>query len=192
MEIKKLKKNMMEQIKEAQIKLGYTRESIRLYYPMESILALTGINSQDPASLCEELCAAFAQEMELHPKFSVTGTDRIEVSIPPEGVEFVKNHVSDPLFLKNLIHLFTVHPHCSIQEIQEIFSKYAENYIYEEMPKGSDFDCVMYFPQKNLHNDTHFDEYFYCFKEEMGHISYHRFMKEDYDNLRNCSERNTK
>ena len=39
--------NMIDQIKEAQIKLGYARESVRLYYPVESLNRLMGTTARD-------------------------------------------------------------------------------------------------------------------------------------------------
>ena len=45
------------------------------------------------------------------------------------------------------------------------------------MPEGSDFDEALYF------EDPSIDEYYYCVKEEMGHLIYHRFLKEDYQKL---------
>ena len=37
---KGLLENLIEQIKEAQLKLGYARETIRLYFPVSSLCAL--------------------------------------------------------------------------------------------------------------------------------------------------------
>ena len=45
------------------------------------------------------------------------------------------------------------------------------------MPEGSDFDEVLYF------KDASVDAYYYCVKEEMGQTIYHRFTKEDMENL---------
>ena len=47
----------------------------------------------------------------------------------------------------------------------------------EKKPEGSDFDEVLYF------KDASVDAYYYCVKEEMGHTIYHRFTKEDMENL---------
>ena len=34
----KLLKNMTDQVKEAQLKLGYAKETVRLYYPVDSLI----------------------------------------------------------------------------------------------------------------------------------------------------------
>jgi hypothetical protein len=41
-DFKELENNIIEVIKEEQIKLGYASETIRLYYPLESICNLLG------------------------------------------------------------------------------------------------------------------------------------------------------
>lgn len=169
----RLFKNITDQIKEAQLKLGYAKETIRLYYPPASLYALTGIHTADSQKMCDELKNIFTADICLHPAFFVRG-DRIEASIPPEGAEYVHHHVEDPLFLKDLITLFHQNPHSPMEEIKAVFNRHNETFICETMPPNSDFDCVMYFPNGEP------DEYYYCFKEEMGHVIYHRFMKEDY------------
>ena len=40
MNYKKLRNNMIDQIKEAQMKLGYVKETVRLYYPLSSLCNL--------------------------------------------------------------------------------------------------------------------------------------------------------
>ena len=42
MRFEKLEQNIIDMIKEEQAKLGYRKESIRLYYPLSSLVHLTG------------------------------------------------------------------------------------------------------------------------------------------------------
>ena len=42
MKFDKLEQNIIDMIKEEQAKLGYRRENIRLYYPLSSLVHLTG------------------------------------------------------------------------------------------------------------------------------------------------------
>ena len=41
-EYQKLEQNLIDLIKEEQMKLGYQKETIRLYYPVDSLLRLLG------------------------------------------------------------------------------------------------------------------------------------------------------
>lgn len=171
----KLIQNVKDQIKEAQIKLGYVEETVRLYYPAASLNLLLGINAES----AEELKTF----LETEPAFSDTGLGklhfavcdgRIELSVSPKGVEYVHREVENPAFLTELITFFQNHHTCTKEEICPLFCKYDKDYVCEKMPEGMDFDYVVYF------RDGKVDPYYYCMKEEMGHTVYHRFMKEDY------------
>ncbi len=50
MERDKLIANMTDQIKEAQLKLGYAEETVRLYYPLSSLRMLLGVEGADGTS----------------------------------------------------------------------------------------------------------------------------------------------
>ena len=43
----RLIKNMTDQVKEAQLKLGYAPETVRLYYPVASLNEILGTSAQD-------------------------------------------------------------------------------------------------------------------------------------------------
>ena len=170
----KLIQNIIGQIKESQIKLGYVRETVRLYYPVSSLNALMGGRAKDPEEMMKELGEDSSLEKsglgKLH--FDIH-KGRIEISVPPEGVEYVHREIEDPAFLVDMIQLFRQHHHCSLSDICHIFETYSSDYVCEKMPEGTDFDYVLYF------KDLSIDEYCYCIKEEMDHMIYHRFTKED-------------
>lgn len=174
----KLIENMRDQIKEAQIKLGYVKETVNLYYPVSSLNALTGLHEKSAEELAGILESepAFSKTLLGSLKFSVH-KGRIEVRIPPEGSEYVRYKVESPAFLTDMIKLFSEHHSCKLPDICAVFARYSSDYVCEKMPDGMDFDYVLYF------RDTRIDAYYYCVKEEMGHTIYHRFTKEDYQEL---------
>ena len=45
----------------------------------------------------------------------------------------------------------------------------------ERMPQNEEFDWLVYF------EDGKPDAFFYCLKDDMGHVTYHRFTREDYE-----------
>ena len=55
MNVDKLTENIVDQIKEAQIKLGYAKETVRLYYPAESLCTLMGMEPMDTKRLLDYL-----------------------------------------------------------------------------------------------------------------------------------------
>lgn len=174
----RLVQNIIDQIKEAQIKLGYIKETVRLYYPAESICDLLVMNETNASKLLEMLQAdeKLAGTGLGQLKFAVHD-GRIEVSVPPQGAEYVHRNVEDPDFLREMIELFAKHHGCTKTEICEVFEKYSKDYVCRSMPEGMDFDYVLYFRDETI------DPYYYCVKEELGHTIYHRFTREDYRRL---------
>lgn len=173
----RLIKNILDQVKEAQLKLGFAKETVRLYYPVSSLNQLLLTDAETPKEMLQLLRDAdlFA-ELPGTPGFRISA-GRLEISVPPETVCYVHEELEEPAFLKAMIELFSHHHACTREKIQELFGGFNPAYVLEEMPEGSDFDYVMYFPDRVP------DEYFYCIKEEMGHTIYHRFMEEDYRQL---------
>lgn len=175
MQTERFVKNMTDQVKELQIKLGYAKETVRLYYPISSLNALLGMSFSDDREGRKVLQKALEQELQQY-VFTIH-ENRMEVTISPEEAERIHLYEETSPFLQELVNLFQTNHHCSLEEICKVFASYPEEYVCEEMPEGTDFDYVIYF------KDLSVDEYFYCIKMEMGHTIYHRFMKEDYEQL---------
>ena len=170
----RLEKNLADQMKEAQLKLGYEEETMRLYYPVASLNLLLGTDCEKAGEMKETLEKLFAEpESRLGKLEFAVRADRIEVSVPPEGARYVLEHLGDVAFLQEIVSLFSDSHGKSVEDVKQVFGKFGA-YVCEQMPEGSDFDQVLYF------EDPSVDEYYYCVKEEMGHLIYHRFLKEDY------------
>ena len=168
--------NLTEQIKEAQLKLGYAEETIRLYFPVQSMCDLLRIELRSG----EELVALLKEGGEFENtvlgslSFALCKDDRIEVCIPASGAAHVHEQVSNPPFLESIIELFRRNHSLTIEEICECFASFNAQYVCEKMEPGTDFDYVLYFPDHNP------DAWYYCVKIEMGHTIYHRFTEADY------------
>ncbi len=178
MDTAKLEKDLIDQIVELQVKLGYAYESTRFYYKVSSLNAMVGADAPDAASLCDMLAAEHALAGSVLGEVGFgTHEDRIEVRIPPQGAKYVHEHVETPAFLADLIGLFMSCHHPAKADICALFAKHSPSYVVDDMPEGSEFDYAVHF------EDASVDAHFYCFKEEMGHVIYHRFVKEDYERL---------
>lgn len=195
MERDKLIANMTDQIKEAQLKLGYAEETVRLYYPLSSLCMLLGVEGADSGDRISAGFAADAEAVLADLKAELEGWedcplgklsvclhgDRVEIGISPEGVRYVHEQVKDPAFLSALIGLFQTKHHCSIEDVCKVFEGFQEDYVCEKLSREAaermGFDYVLYF------KDGMVDAYYYCIKEEMGHTVYHRFTREDYERL---------
>ena len=88
-----LEKNIIEVIKEEQLKIGYRNETIRLYYPIESICNLFG-NSYTIAELADVLnqFCEFVKERLGNVEHSNVGM-RFCFIIPPKGVDYVHEFI---------------------------------------------------------------------------------------------------
>ena len=173
----RLEQNLIDQIKEAQLKLGFEEETMRLYYPVASLNLLLGTACETPKEMARKLEELFADGKSALGTMSFrVSAGRIEVSVPPEGARYVHEHMGDVAFLKAIIELFS-NPHDkSVEDVKAVFARFGA-YICEEMPEGADFDEALHFVDPSV------DAYYYCVKQEMGHLIYHRFLKEDYEKL---------
>ena len=169
----RLIENIKDQIKEAQMKLGYTKESLRFYYPVDTLKSMLRVDASNADEMLEILGSEMFQNTELGKLSFASHKHRIEVSVSPEGAEYVHKNMEEPKFLKALIALFGTNHHCKIEDVDALFKSFSPNYICKKMPESCDFDVVFYFA------DWKIDAYYYCVKEEMGHTIYHRFTRED-------------
>ena len=101
--------------------------------------------------------------------------DRFCFHILPEGVEYVHENTKENEFIRELVNLVAKHG-CTIDQIYELFTAHADRGGREEMDNG-EFDERIWF------QDDADDPYYYCFKQEGGHMIYHRFLPEDYEDF---------
>lgn len=173
MNYKRLEKNIIDNIKEAQIKLGFDNRPMSFNYTESSLKNL--LATDDIESALED--------------FSVNAVDRLGkitfhkiktgfcLTVSEKGTSYV-NTLDGFEFIKEFIN--TVRKHgISIDDVIAVFKKYSDNVVIEEKHNG-EFDYLIYFA------DGVPDDYYYCItlEEEIDghiHITYHRFIKEDYE-----------
>lgn len=175
MSYEKLGQSLIDWMKEQQAKLGYRKESIRLYYPLSSLNHLFG--SADTAEEMQERLDHFPEEwMQKLGKVKATHSgERFCFRIPEEGSEYVHAHMGKEEFIVKLVGLMWNHG-VTMDQIQALFEEVAEGVRVERVEHG-EFDYVIRFPE------GHEDPYYYCFKDEGCHITYHRFLPEDYEDF---------
>lgn len=101
--------------------------------------------------------------------------DRFCFHILPEGVEYVHENTKENEFIRELVNLVAKHG-CMIDQIYELFTAHSDRVGREKMDNG-EFDERIWF------QDDADDPYYYCFKQEGGHMIYHRFLPEDYEDF---------
>ena len=168
-----LKKSMIDAIEEGQLKLGYRDETIRLYYPLESLCALTG-KKLDAAQMMRELEAFFTEDEAELGKIEISRRGyRFCLAVGPKGAAWVHAHTNPNGFLAAFIAAIGRHG-CTMDELLAVFNRYGDRVHVEELHNG-EFDWLISF------EDGQPDAYRYCIADEGCHLTYHRFTKEDYE-----------
>lgn len=168
-----LEKSITGVICEQQIKLGYRREAVRIYYPLDSLNAILG-TEDSLMQMIEHLHDFSEYVLERIGEVEITSDgERFCFVIPPSGSEYIHTHCASEPFLNELIEMLRRHD-VNMDDIFSVFDKYSSK-VHKEKVKTNEFDYLLYF------EDGKPDEYYYCFTEEGKHVTYHRFTKQDYE-----------
>ncbi len=170
MNFERLEKNITDNIKEAQLKIGFDNKPVSFNYMLSSLSHLLG--EKLDFEQAEEILKDFSEYFCDH--LGGISSERIKngfcITVPEKGGAYV-NGLDGYDFITEFVEAVRRHG-TTIPEILDIFRKYGE--ITVKKVKSEEFDCLVFF------NDGKPEEYFYCLADEGGHVSYHRFIKEDY------------
>lgn len=187
-----LRQHIFDTIKEWQMKIGSRDESIRLYYPAVSLMNLlrlgdkagTGDKKPEGEARLGELDGAlliFAQDVEPllgKIRFSRQG-ERYCIEVPEKGCAYIANAVPEPEFLKRFLSVITAKD-STLEQIRACFQDFAGMYglgYTEEDKEGEGAGHVFYFSSAVP------EPYIYCVEEDEFGLTYHRFTREDYEDL---------
>jgi hypothetical protein len=176
LEFLRLEQNICDVIKEEQIKLGYRKEVIRLYYPLLSLnrFLKTNLDIEGMKKALNEFCSA-AQHKLGKIEISHVG-ERFCFCLSPEISEYIHTHTEQSGFLYDFIATVSRH-NVSMEEVIRQFQKYSDCVHVEKVEHG-EFDYLVYF------EDGKPDAFRYCLTDEGCHIIYHRFTIDDYNDFR--------
>lgn len=172
-----LKKNLIDVIKESQIKIGFTKNDVALYYPLNALnnILESNFSKEEMMEVLNKFTSYAADELgKINFSF---GDERFCIKIPAEGVEYVHTKIETPMHLKEFIDYISQHKG-TIEGIVDIFKKYSDNVVCKEYPDNDEFNYLVYFGNGSP------DDYRYCINIEFGHITYHRFTPNDFDELK--------
>lgn len=165
--------NIVDVIEEGQLKLGYRAESIRLYYPLDSLNRFLG-TQQDAEGMMKALVALCAQYAGRLGDIAVSRRGkRFCLTVPPEGAAYVHAHTDEDGFLARFIAMMARHG-TRMEEVIALFRSCSPCVQVAEMRNG-EFDYLIRF------EDGEPDAYYYLITDEGCHLTYHRFTREDYD-----------
>lgn len=173
MDFARLEKNVCDVIKEGQIKLGYQKETVRLYYPLAALNRYlnTDVDVEKMEKILHEFASAVTKKLG---KVVISHEgERFCFCFPPEASEYIHFNTGDTGFLYDFIKTVSKHD-VSMEEVIGQFRKYSDH-VHVEKKENGEFDYLVYF------EDGKPDEYRYCLTDEGCHVIYHRFTTEDYD-----------
>ena len=175
MDFTRLKKNIFDVIKEQQIKLGYRKEAVRLYYPLQSLNRLLGTELDENGMITALKSFAESVKDELGDINISCDKNRFCFFLPEKTSEYIHTLTDNNDFLYDFIATVSKHG-VTIDEIYRLFKKYSNNVHFEKLNNG-EFDYLIYFENGEP------DDYRYCLTDEGEHIIYHRFTIEDYNDI---------
>lgn len=172
-----LEQVLVNSIKEVQIKLGYEKEAIRFYYPEKALIKILNMSGESVQET-KAAMAGFKEYVEerLGPIKISKSQGRFCFEIPPQGVEYVSEHVTDNGFLKEFIETVES-PGVTLAEILGVFQKYTEGKVICIDSQEEECDCIIYFEDQDV------DCYRYFIKFYENHVTYHRFLSEDVKDM---------
>jgi len=175
MDYSRLEENIVEILKEEQVKLGYASEKVRLYYPLQSLNRFLGTDYSAGEMQAELEWFAKAAEDRLGRMEISHVKERFCLLLPPKASDFVHEHMEDTEFICDLVRAVSKHG-ATLQEVLDQFYKHSDQVHVEKMTNG-EFDYLVYF------EDGKPDRFRYCLTDEGCHVMYHRFTEEDYGDL---------
>lgn len=179
MTFERLEKNICDNIYEAQLKLGYDERPMSLNYTCSSLCHLIG-KSLSADELTETLEKFADEEAEKLGKLTFHSIKNgFCITIPADGTAFVHSQSSEYTFMAKLVE--AVKSHADTEKVLALFKEASESTSITEL-NNEEFRYLVFFPDKKP------DEYYYCISEDEEidgniHTSYHRFIREDYEEL---------
>ncbi|UAL07298.1 MAG: DUF3877 family protein [Candidatus Methanogranum gryphiswaldense] len=169
MDSKELENAVISTIQETQVKLGLAKGAVSLYIPLDSLFSPDGICNGS-----NEILDEFMEDSkERLGKVECSILDnRVRIIVPEEGCRYVSTLPVSPV-LK--VFVDSVLEHVETKELKARLQNISADCIWKDI-EGEEFDSVVYFKDGT-------DPYVYCITTECGHLTYHRFSREDYSKL---------
>lgn len=171
--INPLQQNIYDTLKEWEIKIGYRREEVQLYYPKESLLELLETEDALLARQLQTFCQSVKNELGDICIYETNEKGRYCVRIPAEGVAYVHENIPESPFLKAFLKTVTT-PGAKLEDVCNTFYQFSSDVIIE---KQEEREWGIWFSDENI------DAYVYYVEEDDFGLEYHRFTKEAYQRL---------
>lgn len=168
-----LERNICDTIKEWELKIGYCRQDMELYYPESSLIELTGVEKGELKEVLECFCKSVKKRLGALVIYETREKGRYCIHVPAEGVEYVHNEIKGSPFLPCFLKIIKAHS-ATLTDAETIFRSFDKNIIIE---KKNEFEWAFRFSDANI------DPYVYFVEQDEFGLQYHRFTKASYEAL---------
>ncbi len=172
--MKKLERNLIDNILESEVKLGRTNSSITFYYPEDSLTELLDCSSVElPLKI-----AAFIENEEDHLDNIIIeelGNEkgRYAVKISEKALDWVHNNYQPSDFMKEFVEEIRK-PDKTLEGIAELFRKYSPEVV---ISKVNTDEWAFAFKEDTI------DPYVYHIEQNIFGLEYHRFTRQAYEKM---------
>lgn len=185
-----LEQHMIDTVKEWQIKIGYRKEAMNLYYPEESLKDMLGLSCDASEKALKAALKLFAEKTgKVFGQLKVSEKKgRYCIGIPETGCEYIHKNIPDSEFLQAFLKVITGE-NPTFEKVRGCFKEAAETYreMFAEQDHGTDgMGRVFYFTGEGglkTPKESKIDHYVYCVELDDFGMTYHRFDWNDYQKL---------
>ena len=177
-----LAQHMVDTVKEWQLKIGVRKEKMDLFYPLESLKELLKLEKTATTEQLEQALTVFQKENRV-----LFGTlhfwkekDRYGIEIPEEGVIHIAETIPNPEFLAKFLQVIQ-NPASKMENVSSCFRKYAKekgDVLHQENMVHDGLGSVFYFEKEST------ERYVYCVEDDDFGLTYHRFTRKEYEDLK--------
>lgn len=166
-----LKRNICDNVKECEIKIGYREEDMNLYYPRESLCELLSVEEDNLEEAIHSFCDSVKGELGELIIEETEEKGRFCVRVPSAGVKYIHEHTEDSPFLRAFLkEIFK--PGKRREDIVNVFLRFSSDVAVEKI---SEHEWGIYFQEPGI------DSYVYYLEEDEFGLQYHRFTKSAYE-----------
>jgi len=172
-----MEENLIETVKEGQMKLGYSDAAVRLNYRIASLERFLEVNWKDTAEMEADLLkfCSFSEKKLGQIGIQVQSNGMVCLTVPKEGAAYVHENIPDDPFKMELFSLLKTFG-AAKEDFLSLFTKYWDE--VECLPGDEiEYDFALHFKGKAD------DDNYYCIKIDFGRATYHRLSAEDFEKM---------
>lgn len=169
----KFRQNLYDTLKEWEIKIGYRKNEVQLYYPRESLLELLEAGEENLEQEIKIFCKEVKNELGDIRIYETKEKGRYCVRIPVQGVSYVHEQVPESPFLKAFLRT-VITAGAKLEDVCRVFYRFSPKIVVE---KQEEREWGIWFEDETI------DAYVYYVEEDDFGLEYHRFTREAYGRL---------